>query len=183
MHAFQDWLYATLSSVKVVAPFMHSRWGWPICESIHFLGLSLLIGTIGMFDLRLLGLAKRIPIAALHRLIPWGISGYVLNVTTGAMFLMTEPNQYIYNPSFHFKMLFMALAGLNVLVFYSGVFRQVRVLTTGETLPLSAKVVGGASLLLWTAVIVCGRLLTFYRPNVCDGEPSGFLSTCVRLTH
>ena len=37
------------------APFMHSLWGWPICESLHFLGLCLLIGAIGLFDLRLMG--------------------------------------------------------------------------------------------------------------------------------
>ena len=180
MHAFQDWLYATLSHPTFISQFMHSRWGWPICESLHFVGLSLLIGTIGTFDLRLLGLAQRIPISALHRLIPWGISGYALNVTTGSMFLMTEPNQYIYNPSFHFKMLFMSLAGLNVLVFYSTMFRRVRVLSPGQSVPLPAKVIGGASLLLWTAIIVCGRLLTFFRPIECAGEVSGFLSTCVR---
>ena len=81
---------------------MHSKWGWPAAESVHFLGLSLLIGCIGLFDLRLLGLGKRIPIAALHRLIPWGLAGYGINVVSGLAFLMTEPDQYIYNPEFHF---------------------------------------------------------------------------------
>ncbi len=180
MHAFQDWLYKMFSSTTMVSPFMHSKWGWPTCETLHFIGLSLLIGTIGMFDLRLLGMAKRVPIGALHRLVPWGVAGYLLNVTTGSMFLMTEPNQYIYNPSFHFKMLFMALAGLNILAFYSAVFRRVKVLGPGEDAPLSAKLIGGASLFLWTGIIVFGRMLTFFRPNGCVGEPSGFLSTCVR---
>jgi uncharacterized membrane protein len=44
------------------------------------------------------------------------------------MFLMAEPDQYIYNPSFHFKILFMMVAGLNVLAFYSVVFWKVRAL-------------------------------------------------------
>jgi len=62
MDVFQIWLERTLRAINPVAAFMHSKWGWPAAESVHFLGLSLLIGCIGLFDLRLLGLAKRIPI-------------------------------------------------------------------------------------------------------------------------
>ena len=47
--------------------FMHAAWGWPAVESLHFIGLSLLIGTVGLFDLRMMGLAKGIPMSALHR--------------------------------------------------------------------------------------------------------------------
>jgi len=177
MDAFQAWLAATLASVEVISPFMHSAWGWPACETLHFIGLSLLIGAIGMFDLRLLGLAKRVPIAALHRLVPWGILGYLVSVITGAMFLVSEPYEYIYNPSFHFKMLFMALAGFNVLVFYLTMFRRVKALGSGIDAPRSAKVIAGASLFLWIGIIVWGRMLTFTRPGWCGIEPVGFLST------
>jgi hypothetical protein len=86
-----------------VANLMRTAWAWPIFESIHFLGLCMLIGCIGTFDLRLLGIAKRVPIAAMHRLIPWGILGFAINASSGLMFLLTEPDQYIYNPSFHLK--------------------------------------------------------------------------------
>ena len=180
MYAIQDWLYHTFRSINVVGPFMNSKWGWPVIESLHFFGLSMLIGAIGMFDLRLLGMAKRVPIAALHRLIPWGISGYALNIATGSMFLMSAPDQYIYNPSFHLKILCMGLAGLNVLAFYSTMFRRVTALEPGQATPLAAKVIGGASLALWTGVIIFGRLLTFYRPGYCPEGPSGFLATCVK---
>lgn len=179
IYEIQYWLWSTLSSVKIVQPIMTSQWGWPICESLHFFGLSLLIGTVGMFDMRLLGVAKRVPISALHRLIPWGIGGYVLNIVTGSMFLVSAPDQYLYNSAFHLKMLFMSLAGLNVLVFYSAVFRNVKTLGAGADAPLAARLIGGSSLFLWTGIIIFGRLLTFYRPYVClEGEPTGLLSTC-----
>ena len=100
-----------LVSFTSVGALMRTQWGWPIAESLHFIGLTLLVGTIGLFDLRLLGVGKRIPIAALHRLVPWGVAGYLINITTGLMFLITEPNQYIYNPAFHFKILFMGQIG------------------------------------------------------------------------
>ena len=179
MAAFQVWLVKTLLSVKVVSNFMHSAWGWPACESIHFIGLSLLVGMIATFDLRLLGLAKRISIGALHRLVPFGVLGYLLNVVTGAMFLVTEPDQYIYNPAFQFKLTFMTLAGINVLVFYLVVYRTMKKTEPGEDAPRSAKVVATASLCLWIGVIVCGRLLTFYRPGDCDPKGAGFIATCI----
>ncbi len=180
MEAFQVWLVRTLGGwYGAVSPFTNSVWGWPACETLHFLGLSLLVGTIGMFDLRLLGMAKRVPIVALHRLVPWGILGYGITVITGALFLMTEPREYIYNPAFHFKMLFMALAGLNVLAFYLTMFRKVKVLGSGDDAPRAAKLMASASILLWISVLVCGRLLTFYRPDLCGAERAGFLSTCI----
>ena len=120
----------------------------------------------------LLGLAPRVPVAALHRLVPWGVAGYIINITTGLMFLVTEPNQYIYNPAFHFKVLFMGLAGINVLVFYLAVFGKVKLLEPGAATPRAAKFIGGASLLLWIGVIVAGRMLTFYRPIECMPDDS-----------
>src|SRR3954470_10199322 len=92
--AIVHWLAHAAPPIKA---FMNSKWGWPMAESIHFLGLSMLVGCIGVFDLRLLGVGKRIPIAALHRLILWGMLGFAINVTSGSMFLLTEPDQYIYN--------------------------------------------------------------------------------------
>jgi hypothetical protein len=177
LDGLQPWLVTTLSNAGMVLPFMRSRWGWPICETAHFVGLSLLVGTIGMFDLRLLGVAKRVPIAALHRLIPWGVAGFIINVITGFLFLATEPVEYIYNPSFHFKMLFMTIAGLNVLVFYLAVFRTLGALEPGAEAPLAAKIVAGTSLFMWTGVMVMGRMLTFTRPGWCGLEAIGFLST------
>ena len=92
----------------------YEPWLWPTCETLHYLGLSLLLGTIGLFDLRVLGFARGIPFQAIHRLIPWGIGAYVLNVMTGIVFFFGHPDQYFYNNAFRFKALFMAIAGLNV---------------------------------------------------------------------
>ena len=177
----QVWLVRTLKSINPVSAFMHSTWGWPAAESIHFIGLSLLVGTIVLFDLRLLGLAKRIPIAALHRLIPWGLLGYGINAVSGAAFLMTEPDQYIYNPAFQWKLLFMAAAGFNALAFYLTAYRRATA-PGASAAPWSARVVAVISLCMWIAVIVCGRLLTFYRPGICGPEGPGFLAECIPRT-
>ena len=153
------WLNTT-----TLAGYMNGAWEWPIAESLHFIGLSLLMGTVGLFDLRLLGLAKQIPLSALHRLIPWGISGFAINILTGICFLTAAADQYMYNPAFQLKILAMSIAGVNVLLFYTTMFRKVTMLGPGENAPLPARIIGGVSLTCWIAVIACGRLLTFFRP-------------------
>jgi hypothetical protein len=141
-----------------------SYWIWPTLETLHFLGLSLLIGAIGLFDLRVLGFAKSIAPDTLHKLIPFGVAGFFINLATGILFFIGNPDQYAYNPAFHFKVAFLALAGVNLVLFYSTAYASVRTVTAGGDAPLRAKVMTGVSLLSWLSVLVCGRLLTWFRP-------------------
>jgi hypothetical protein len=143
---------------------LQHAWLWPTMETLHYFGLSLLLGTVGLFDLRVLGLGKAIPPAALHRLVPLGVAGFLLNLATGAVFFSGFPEQYAYNHAFHFKLAFMAIAAINVAVFYSSAFAEVRRMGPGEDAPARAKVMAGVSLAAWVAVLTCGRLLTFFRP-------------------
>lgn len=143
---------------------MHSSWGWPLIESLHFIGLSLLLGCVGVFDLRMLGMAKGIDFRQLHRLVPFGVAGYLLNVTTGAMFLVSAPDQYLYNPAFQTKLALMLLAGLNMLLFYTSTAKAVYHQSGELAAPDRARVIAGISLACWCGVIICGRLITYYRP-------------------
>jgi hypothetical protein len=179
VHAIQVWLVKSIYAHSPVADLMHTHWAWPIAESFHFLGLCLLVGCVGTFDLRLLGLGRRVPIAAVHRLIPWGLLGFAINITSGSMFLLTEPDQYIYNPSFHLKLLFMTIGGLNAATFYLTSYRRVFSANASLDAPTHAKVIAAISLTACMAVIVGGRLLTFFRPGECIGEQTALLLTCV----
>lgn len=148
--------------------FMSTPWGWPLCETAHFVGLCLLIGTVGLFDLRLLGMAKGLPGTAVHRLLPWGVFGFILAVVSGLGFALglnaNIPNR-IYDVLttdtwLQLKLLFMAIAGVNLGAFYmTGVSRMVNDLGPGEDAPLAAKAIAGTSLVSWLAVIYFGRLI------------------------
>lgn len=141
-----------------------SRWAWPVFESLHFIGMSLLVGTIGLFDLRLLGFARAVPVGALHRMIPLGIGGFVLNMITGIFFICATPDQYLFNAAFRWKVLFILVAGLNIVFFYTRVFRRLEAFSERLPPPLAARLVGGVSLAAWVGVMSAGRLLTFFRP-------------------
>jgi len=126
--------------------------------------LSMLFGTVGVFDLRVLGLLKRMPIGALHRLVPFGLAGYGLNLLTGLAFFSAHPDQYAYNSAFHWKLVFMSLAAINVAAFYMSAFKALRQLPPQAPAPPLARALTAVSLLCWIGVLSCGRLLTFYRP-------------------
>ena len=98
--------HSALSQLVVGVP-----WIWPACETLHFIGMAMLIGIIGVIDLRMLGFMKRLPFAPLHRLLPWGIAGFVINLTTGALFFAGDPYQYKDNIAFILKIVFILLAG------------------------------------------------------------------------
>lgn len=137
---------------------------WPICEFLHFVGLALLVGITGLFDLRLLGMGKQVPVRPLHRLIPWAIGGFGLCLVTGTVFVcgdsFKEPIVTLTNLSFQLKMLLILIAGINVGVFYlSGLSQRVEALGPGEEAPRSAKVIAATSLVAWLGVIYFGRML------------------------
>jgi hypothetical protein len=143
-------------------------WVWGVCQSLHFVGMALLIGTVGILDLRLLGMAKQFPVAALKQLIPWGVFGFVLCLATGFLFITgiyaninIHPYVVLTNDVFlQLKLLFVLLAGVNLLLFYAtGMSRAVDQLQPGNDAPPLAKYFAGASLALWIAVMYFARLI------------------------
>lgn len=150
-------------------------WAWPLCETLHFIGLALLVGAVGLLDLRLLGVAKGLPVAPLQRFIPWGIFGFVLCLITGLIFLtgstFVHPRFALSLSSVQWKLLFVFLAGINLLTFYlAGVSRAVDALGPGEDAPRSAQVIAATSLFLWVGVMFFGRMIPFsgYFPPIFD---------------
>jgi hypothetical protein len=143
---------------------MYSAWGWTIAEIVHFAGLCLLMGTVGMFDLRMMGLVKGLSLTALHRLVPFGVAGFVLNAVTGLMFVVSTPDQYLYNPAWQIKMVLLAIAGANMVLFYLTTARAVNALGPGDAPPLAARAFAAVSLLSWIAIITAGRVITAFRP-------------------
>lgn len=156
---FSKWLATTSLSYTV----SDSRWIVPASQVVHFFGLALLFGMAGMLDLRMLGIGKGIKIGEFsRRMIPWAGAGFLLNVITGFIMFAGAPFMFAHNRAFGFKMLFIALAGLNVLVFYvTGTARKVEALGSGDDAPWSAKIIAFLSLFMWVGVMFWGRMLPF----------------------
>jgi hypothetical protein len=158
MDALVQWVEASGLSALVT----RSPWVWAVGEMLHFMGMAVLFGCIGLMDLRLLGVWKRARVSAVSQLVAWGVAGFMVNALTGMLFFIGEPVQYVSNPAFKAKMLLIALAGCNVALFnLSGVAKRVAVLDEGTDTPVAAKVMAGTSLALWIGVVYLGRMLPY----------------------
>jgi hypothetical protein len=157
MQELADWLESTWLNGLVLG----YAWTWPTLETLHFVGLCLLIGAILIMDLRLIGLQRIIPLAAVHRLVPVAFIGFGINLITGVLFCFGDPHRYFINISFQLKMLLVLLAGLNALIYYLKVEPALaRAAPDADTPPL-AKAVGAASIALWIGVLAFGRLIPY----------------------
>ena len=137
------------------------RWLWAICETIHFFGLTVLIGSVGFLDLRLMGFMKSIPISTARSLVPWAIGAFILNLVTGVIFFLTFPARYTDNGAFLAKMLFIVIAGINVLFFETKFGARVMSMGAIGDIPMSFKIAGAVSLFSWLAVLYFGRMLPY----------------------
>ena len=148
-----------LSAPAVTKFVLQNRWVWPACETLHFLGMSLMFGVLLIVNLRLLGYMKEMSFPAVHRLLPFGILGYAVNFFTGMLFFIGEAGQYTANVAFHYKMILMMLAGANFLVLtvYDGAWK----LPAGADAPMLGKLLGASALLLSIGVMYFGRMLPF----------------------
>jgi uncharacterized membrane protein len=137
-----------------------SKWWWTFMMAAHFLGLILIVGTVGLLDIRIMGFLKQLPVAPVHRLLPWGLAGLAVNIVTGLLAFAGRPENYIFSSAFWIKMLALLLLGLNAVAFYmTDVFGEVKNLKAGEDATISAKLIAASSLILWFAVITMGRYI------------------------
>lgn len=140
-----------------------SRYAYPVIEGIHLIGLSVSVGLIFLTDLRLMGLLlRRIPVNdVLRHLRPYVLGGFVALFLSGALLFWSSAARMLESPAFAFKLLFIALAGLNALYFEFVIAKRQPVEGHESVLPRAFRYAGFASLSLWTLVIVSGRLIPY----------------------
>jgi hypothetical protein len=151
------WLEASRISVTMRG----ITWLWPAFETLHFVGLTLLIGGAGFFDLRLLGAVKHVPVSAIKAFMPWAIVGFMINFITGVAFFVMAPGMYALSVIWWVKVFFIMVAGFNAMLFETTLGTRVLELGPDEDTPISFKIVGAVSLFSWFAVLYCGRMLPY----------------------
>jgi uncharacterized membrane protein len=151
------------NSAKFAKAMAYDKWATAAQMDLHFVGLCLIIATVGLLDLRIMGLAKGISLKALHQFVPWGLFGLGINIVTGLMTFIGAPGAYNFNIPFWLKMGTLMLLGLNVGAFYlGGTFEEIDKLGAGDDAPISAKLIAASSLVLWLCVVVFGRFIQAY---------------------
>jgi hypothetical protein len=153
------WLYDT----ELAVAMRESDVWFPTVEALHVLALTLVIGSIAVVDLRLVGVASRgRPVARLLReVLPVTWSAFAAAVVTGGLLFASNAVAYAHNSCFQWKLVLLALIGVNTSVFHFFVERRIAGLDATSALPLQARVSGVLSILLWIGVTAFGRWIGF----------------------
>ena len=140
-----------------------SLYYFPFLESIHVMALAVVFGTIVVVDLRALGIASRDrPFSRMSSellRLTWG--AFAVSVATGSLMFMTNARVYAHNTSFRVKMVLLALAGVNMAVFHLTAGRSMPSWDRSATAPPAGRITAAASICLWLAIIVAGRVIGF----------------------
>ncbi|MGC1242819.1 MAG: hypothetical protein WA874_14605 [Chryseosolibacter sp.] len=155
-----QWLEATPLSVYI----RQSRLLYPVIEIIHITGIVFLAGSAFLFDFRLLGISRKISVRDLaQHLLPWSRrSLFLLVIPSGLLLFITEATAYSANSVFGLKLILILLALANAGYFHLNTFQTVATWDDHKSTPGAAKAAGIISLVLWTSVITCGRLLAYF---------------------
>ena len=136
-------------------------WLYPMFETGHYIGLSLLVGGIMLIDLRVLGMARGLPLKSMIGLLPFVWAGFIINVITGSMLFIYGATNFGVNGAFQLKMAFMVLAGLNALAFDVFVRRSRGSWVAADRPPTLVKGFATLSLAFWLCVVTTGRWMAY----------------------
>ena len=141
-----------------------SDWSFSAVETVHVLSIAAMAGTIVLVDLRLLGLVFRHQRVSrvTRQVTPVTWIGFGLMAVSGALLFVAQPEKNAANPAFQIKLVLLALAAVNLVVFHRLVFRTVAVWDERPTPPASDRFSGAASLFLWATIIVLGRVIAYF---------------------
>ena len=151
-----------IESLAWVRALAESKPLFAAVETAHTLGFILLVGSVFFFDLRVLGIARRIPVRMLARLLlPWSWAALIVIVPTGLAMFAVNVGVLLDSGAFKLKMALLLAAGMNAAFFLTGPYASVKAWDVEAPAPASARASAVLSLFLWTAIIACGRWLAY----------------------
>ena len=156
-------VFAWLNDQPSSIAFRQSIAVYPSVLTMHVVSMCLFAGLIIMMDLRLLGVGNlRTPVTQVQkRLFPWQMLGLGVSTFTGVALFFGEPMRFYGNVFFWIKMVMMAVSGVNAMAFHVSTYHSVAAWDADAPTPLAAKVSSAASLVLWTGIIISGRLIAY----------------------
>lgn len=136
-------------------------WLYPALESAHYIGIASLVGAIMLIDLRLLGFAKRLPLATMITLLPWVWAGFFINLISGGIIFVYGATSFGPSGAFQLKMLLMLLAGINAFLFDIAARRGRDSWVVTGVAPAYVKGIATLSFVLWIGVVTTGRWMAY----------------------
>ena len=155
--AFLEWLQGTWVGVLVA----ESLWGYPLFETIHSLGMAMLIGALGLINLRVLGFKPELPLLGMRQLLPLAWLGFTLNAISGSLLFTSDAVYFFESYTFRITMVLLVLGGINAALLGQRVFRDAAAAAPAAASTSSTKWIAATSLVFWFAAVCAGRLIAY----------------------
>lgn len=155
--AFLEWLQSTWVGVLVA----ESLWGYPLFETIHSLGMAMLIGSLGLINLRVLGYKSELPLLQMRQLLPLAWLGFTLNAVSGTLLFTSDAVYFFASYTFRIKMVLIVLGGLNAALLGRRIFREAAAGAPALPPATSTKFIAVTSLVFWLGAVCAGRLIAY----------------------
>jgi hypothetical protein len=166
-----DWIEHTELSLWIVGPSMLA---FPTILTVHVLGTGFLAGTSSVIALRILGVARQVPLRLLELFYPILWVALTANVVSGLLLLIGYPYKAFTNPLFYVKLSLIALALYLMVKIRNEVLRNPQADKPDTAMWKRAKVLAMLSLASWMGAIAAGRFLAYTFKWLRVGIPGGF---------
>jgi hypothetical protein len=155
---FLEWLQGTWVGVLVA----ESLWGYPILETIHTIGMAMMIGSLGLINLRVLGYKPELPLLDVRQLLPLAWIGFTLNAISGTLLFTSDAVYFSGKYTFWIKMILIVLGGINAALLGGRVFREAAAGAPAPSPTLTGtKWIAALSLVFWFGAVIAGRLIAY----------------------
>jgi hypothetical protein len=155
--AFLEWLQSTWVGVLVA----ESLWGYPLLETIHSIGMAMMIGSLGLINLRVLGYKPELPLLDIRQLLPLAWLGFTLNAISGTLLFTSDAVYFFSSYTFRIKMVLIILGGINAALLGQRVFRDAAAGAPAPQPTAGTKSIAFLSLVFWLGAVVAGRLIAY----------------------
>jgi hypothetical protein len=154
---FLNWLQNTPVAIFVA----ETLWAYPLLETMHTLGMAMLLGSLGLINLRVLGYKRALPIIGTRDLLPVAWIGFSINAFSGLMLFTSDAVNFFSSNTFRVKITLIVIAGINAAILSRKLYTS-----SGDDAALVAlpgvKALAASSLVFWVVAVICGRIYAYY---------------------
>jgi|SRR6185295_1422457 len=154
---FLEWLENTPFGLWVG----ESLWAYPLFETMHTIGMAMVIGSLGLINLRVLGFKSELSLLGTQKLLPLAWIGFTLNLISGLSLFSSDAQHFWNSYTFRVKIVLIILGGINAAILGQAVFQPQPAGAPSIAPTGVAKLVAGTSLVFWFGAICAGRLIAY----------------------
>jgi hypothetical protein len=152
-----EWLQGSWLGTMVA----ESLWGYPAFETLHTIGMALLIGSLGLINLRVLGYKPELPLLGTRELLPLAWLGFTINAISGAALFASDAVYFFSSYTFRIKIVLIILGGINAALLSRKVFRDAHAGSAVAAPTGGLKFIAASSLVFWIGAVIAGRLIAY----------------------